>query len=54
MTLISKRARVIKHKAGATYLGQSSILVTEVRVLREGVCSAIQACFDKLIIKGDN
>jgi len=40
--------------AEAGYYGQSSILVAESRVVRDGINSTIQARSNKIIIKGDN
>ena len=41
-------------KAGATYYGDTSILVAEARALRDGLRLAIQAGFTNIIIEGDN
>jgi len=41
-------------KAGATYYGQTSILVAEARAFKDGVNVAIHEEFDKVFIEGDN
>ena len=41
-------------KAGAANYGNTSILVAEARVLRDGVRLAIQEGFKNIIIEGDN
>ena len=41
-------------KARATYYGDTSILVTEARALRDGLRIAIQASFNNVAIEGDN
>jgi len=46
------RRRLIK--AGAMYYGDTSILVVEVRALRDGFRLAIQAGFKHIVIEGNN
>jgi len=41
-------------KVVATYYGNTSILVAEVRALTDEVSSAIQTEFNKIVIEGDN
>ena len=41
-------------KEGASYYGHTSILVAEVRALREGVISIVQKAINKIIIEGSN
>ena len=41
-------------KAGATYYGDTSILVAEARALRDGLRLAIQANFKNIVIEGHN
>jgi len=41
-------------KAGAVYYGHTSILVAEARALRDGVNSAIQVGFNKIVIEDNN
>jgi len=41
-------------KAGATYYGDTPILVAEARALRDGLRLMIQAGFNNIVIEGDN